>query len=66
VANDRIKYSEAHQSVLLSQVNRVCTLCAKPQYYKNKSQTYEDYQLAHVYRLNTKPEELNFHKCEVF
>lgn len=48
----RIDYSEAQQTALVSQVSRICPLCLEPLFYKKKSRTYKNYELAHIYPLN--------------
>lgn len=57
MTNDRQKYNDAQQTALVSQVNRVCPLCSQSLFYKKKSRTYKNYQLAHIYPLNPTPEE---------
>lgn len=57
MANKRKNYSEAQQTALISQVNRICPLCEEPLFYKKKSQSYKNYEIAHIYPLNARPEE---------
>ena len=64
MANDRIKYNDAQQTALVSQVNRVCPLCAQSCFYKKKGKTYKNYELAHIYPLNPTPEEVDLLKNE--
>lgn len=61
---DRKKYNEAQQTALVSQVNRVCPLCAQQLFYKKKSRTYKNYELAHIYPLNPTLEEIELLKNE--
>ncbi len=59
MSNLRKKYSDAQNVALLSQVSRVCPLCAEPLFYKKSSKSFKNYELAHIYPLNpTKEEEL--------
>lgn len=62
--NPRIKYSPAQETALVTQVDRVCPLCADQLYYKKKSRTYKNFQIAHIYPLNPKPEEETLLKGE--
>ncbi len=57
MANQRTKYSDAQQTALISQVNRICPLCTEPLFYKKKSRTYKNYEIAHIYPLNPTKEE---------
>lgn len=59
MSNPRKKYSNAQNVALLSQVSRVCPLCAEPLFYKKSGKSFKNYELAHIYPLNpTKEEEL--------
>lgn len=62
--NNRKNYSVAQQTSLISQVERVCPLCAKSLFYKKKSKTYNHYELAHIYPLNPTEEEVDLLKME--
>lgn len=57
MSNERIKYTPAQQTALVTQVDRVCPLCSDSLFYKKKSRTYKNYEIAHIYPLNPKPEE---------
>ena len=57
MSNKRIKYTTAQQTALVTQVERVCPLCSDPLFYKKNSRTYKNYEIAHIYPLNPKPEE---------
>lgn len=57
MANQRTKYSDAQQTALISQVNRICPLCTESLFYKKKSRTYKNYEIAHIYPLNPTKEE---------
>lgn len=50
--NPRKKYSPAQETALVTQVDRVCPLCAAQLYYKKNSRTYKNFQIAHIYPLN--------------
>jgi len=59
LVNNRKKYNEAQQTALVSQVNSVCPLCAQYLFYKKKSKSYKNYELAHIFPLNpTKYEQM--------
>ena len=62
--NNRKKYSVAQQTSLISQVERVCPLCAKSLFYKKKSKTFNHYELAHIYPLNPTEDEMDLLKME--
>ena len=57
MSNSRIKYSNAQNVALLSQVNRNCPVCSEPLFYKKGGKSYKSYQIAHIYPLNPTPEE---------
>lgn len=52
MSNPRKKYTEAQNVSLLSQVSRVCPLCAEPLFYKKGRATFKNYEIAHIYPLN--------------
>ena len=52
VSNKRINYSDAQQTALISQVERICPLCDEPLHYIKQNRTYRNYELAHIYPLN--------------
>ncbi|WP_027721331.1 ABC-three component system protein [Maridesulfovibrio zosterae] len=54
----RKKLSDADEAMLLSQVDRVCPLCQEPLFYQKKGRNHKKYELAHIYPLNPKPEEM--------
>lgn len=64
MSNPRKKYSDAQHVALLSQVNRVCPLCAEPLFYKKNGKSFKNYELAHVYPLNPTPDEIQLLKDE--
>jgi hypothetical protein len=57
MSNPRKKYSDAQNVALLSQVSRVCLLCAEPLFYKKGGKSFKNYELAHIYPLNPTQEE---------
>ncbi len=57
MSNPRKKYSDAQNVALLSQVSRVCPLCAEPLFYKKGGKSFKNYELAHIYPLNPTQEE---------
>lgn len=57
MSNPRKKYSDAQNVALLSQVSRVCPLCAELLFYKKSGKSFKNYELAHIYPLNPTLEE---------
>ncbi len=57
MSNPRKKYSDAQNVALLSQVSRVCPLCAEPLFYKKGGKSFKNYEIAHIYPLNPSQEE---------
>lgn len=57
MSNPRKKYSDAQNVALLSQVTRVCPLCAEPLFYQKSGKSFKNYELAHIYPLNPTDEE---------
>ena len=57
MSKPRKKYSEAQNVALLSQVSRVCPLCAEPLFYKKGGKSFKNYEIAHIYPLNPSEEE---------
>ena len=57
MSNPRKKYSDAQNVALISQVSRVCPLCAEPLFYKKGGKSFKNYELAHIYPLNPTKEE---------
>lgn len=58
MTNPRREYSEAETVALLSQVGGRCPLCDKPLFYKKGKRQFKAYELAHIYPLNPRAEEL--------
>lgn len=59
MSNARKKYTEAQSVFLLSQVSRVCPLCAEPLFYKKGGRSYKNYEIAHIYPLNPTADEIS-------
>ncbi|WP_430539020.1 HNH endonuclease signature motif containing protein [Lysobacter enzymogenes] len=53
----RRNYSEAEHLALTTQVDGLCPLCGTGLFYKKKSRSYKDYELAHIYPLNPSAQE---------
>lgn len=64
MSNTRKKYSDAQNVALLSQVSRVCPLCAEPLFYKKGVRSFKFYEIAHIYPLNPTAEEILLLKNE--
>jgi hypothetical protein len=58
VSNTRRAYNDAEVAALLSQVGSRCPLCDDPLFYRKKERQYKGYELAHIYPLNPRPEEV--------
>lgn len=58
MANRRRSYSQAEQVALTTQVEGCCPLCNEPLFHRKGRSTYKTYELAHIYPLNPKPEEV--------
>lgn len=58
MSKDRKQYSPAQNVALVTQVNRVCPLCAEPLFYKKNGRSYKQYEIAHIYPLNPTEEEI--------
>jgi hypothetical protein len=58
VTNKRRDYNDAEIAALLSQVSSRCPLCDVPLFYRKKQRQYKGYELAHIYPLNARPEEV--------
>ncbi len=58
MTNKRRDYSDAEIAALLSQVSSRCPLCDDPLFYRKKQRQYKGYELAHIYPLNPRPEEV--------
>ena len=49
---------------LVTQVDRVCPLCGNPLFRRKRSQSYKDYEIAHIYPLNPTLEEIELLRDE--
>lgn len=58
MTNARRDYNEAEVAALLSQVGSRCPLCDDPLFYRKKQRQYKGYEMAHIYPLNPRPEEV--------
>lgn len=58
MTNIRRDYNAAEIASLLSQVSSRCPLCDDPLFYRKKQRQYKGFELAHVYPLNPRPEEV--------
>lgn len=54
----RKAYTENENLILFNEVNGICPLCSKPLLYKKVERLEKIYEIAHIYPLNPKPEEL--------
>ncbi len=59
MAAKREGYNEAENVALLAQVGSICPLCGINLFYKKGSRTFKGYELAHIYPLNPRLEEIN-------
>lgn len=64
MANARPTFSTSQNTALVVQVGRICPLCATPLFYKKNGKSQKKYELAHIYPLNPKPDELILLKNE--
>lgn len=58
MTNKRRDYNDAENAALLSQVSSRCPLCDEPLFYRKRQRQYKGYELAHIYPLNPRPEEV--------
>jgi hypothetical protein len=58
MANPRPKFSESTNIALVTQVMRVCPLCDKSLFYTKNGKSHKYYEIAHIYPLNPKPDEI--------
>lgn len=58
MVNNRKSISPNRKEVLVSQVNGICPLCSTPLFYEKNGKKHKYYEIAHIYPLNPKPEEL--------
>jgi len=55
----RRSLSQAEEVSLLAQVDSQCPSCGRPLFYKKRSREYKEYEIAHIYPLNPRPDELS-------
>lgn len=58
MSNARRKYTQAEEIALTTQVDSCCPLCGEGLFYEKRSGTFKNYELAHIFPLNPKLEEL--------
>lgn len=58
MANARRQYSPAEELDLTTQVEGYCPRCDRPLFYEKRNRKFKGYELAHIYPLNPRPEEL--------
>lgn len=58
MALQRRSYTPAAEIALTTQVESCCPLCGKPLFYRKRKDTFKAYELAHIYPLNPKPDEI--------
>ena len=59
MANKRRKYTPAEELDLTTQVSGHCPICDANLFYEKNGKSYKSYELAHIYPLNPKPEEIS-------
>ena len=64
MSNKRKSFSLAQNIALVTQVNRICPLCDTPLFYMKNGKSYKKYEIAHIYPLNPKPDEIQLLKDE--
>jgi hypothetical protein len=58
VTNARRSYSDSEELALTTQVGGYCPRCGAELFYVKNNRSYKGYELAHIYPLNPKPQEL--------
>lgn len=58
MTNARRAYNDAEVAALLAQVRSRCPLDDKPLFYRKQQRQFKAYELAHIYPLNPRPDEL--------
>lgn len=64
MSNKRKSFSIAQNIALVTQVNRICPLCDTPLFYMKNGKSYKKYEIAHIYPLNPKSDEIQLLKDE--
>jgi hypothetical protein len=59
MSQKRKKYTQAQNVALVTQVARVCPLCAEPLFYKKNGISFKQYEIAHIYPLNPTQDEID-------
>jgi hypothetical protein len=59
MALQRRSYTPAAEIALTTQVESCCPLCGEPLFFRKGTGTYKCYELAHIYPLNPKSEEID-------
>lgn len=59
MTSNRREYSEAEIVSMLSQMSNRCPLCDGDLFYRKNRRHYKSYQLAHIYPLNPRPDEVS-------
>ncbi|MBA1341883.1 MAG: hypothetical protein C5S40_07040 [ANME-2 cluster archaeon] len=62
--NKRKAISSAQNVALVTQVNRVCPICDAPLFYTKNGSSYKQYEIAHIYPLNPKTDEIQLLESE--
>src|SRR6185312_9521489 len=60
----RKTYSAADENAFTTEVDGKCPLCGKALFYKKGKSSFKGYEIAHIYPLNAKPEEVQELKDE--
>ena len=60
----RRTYSAADENAFTTEVDGKCPLCGKALFYKKGKSSFKGYEIAHIYPLNAKPEEVQELKDE--
>ncbi len=64
MSNKRKTFTSAQNVALVTQVNRICPLCDTPLFYTKNGVSYKKYEIAHIYPLNPKADEIQLLKGE--
>jgi len=59
MTNARRAFTTAEEVSLTTEVGGYCPLCGAALFYKKRERSYKSYELAHIYPLNPRPEELD-------
>ena len=64
MSNKRKTFTSAQNVALVTQVNRICPICDTPLFYTKNGVSYKKYEIAHIYPLNPKADEIQLLKGE--